>query len=156
MAALALLALGCAAEDVDHTEQEEPAAVAGTISMALTAETPNGLRFRMVDAMFEITGPTSVTFLADPDATTALSPPLTPGSYLIRPLAGWRMQRETPNGYFDVMARAVPPFNQSVQVVSGQTASRTMRFITDGQIVETGPGQIAVDIQVDLVEPGIL
>jgi len=133
---------GCSAKDV-------PAENAyGTVVMALTSQS-GGITYRLRNAAFDVTGPTSTTLDTeqDPDAPL-ISTTLATGDYAISLRAGWALQRLSGGVFEPVQATLVSANPASFEIISGSTTALVYSFETDGTIVDIGTGTLALSINV--------
>jgi hypothetical protein len=118
----------------------------GTLSMLLRTEV-NGVTYRLRDALFELSGPDSLT-LSSGDSPS-IEQLLSAGDYSVNLSDGWRLEREFPAGFQTVAAELVSPNPAAFTVVAGQTTDVTYAFETDGTIVSMGEGSLNLRIQVN-------
>ncbi len=136
-------AQGCA------TDAQEVAEV-GQLRMALTATSSLGATYRLADAQFRITGPTTTTFDAGPfldDEFATID--LSIGPYEIQLLSGWTLEKLGDDNVFTpvVAGRAGSAFRSFV-VNEGETTEVSYSFRTASDEVTFGMGELAVGITV--------
>jgi sugar lactone lactonase YvrE len=112
--------------------------------MALTATT-NGHNYRLRQATFTITGPSSVvlTSEAQPDAP-ALTAQLDVGSYTVLLSGPWLLERLDPAGPVQVNATLTSANPASFEITAGATTGVPFSFTTDGTIVTIGKGSVSI------------
>jgi len=136
---LALALVSCSApKSVSYAE--------GTLSMRLSTEV-NGVTYRLRDALFDVSGPESLT-LSSGDSPS-IEQLLSAGDYSVNLSDGWRLEREFPAGFQTVAAELVSPNPAPFTVVAGQTTDVAYVFETDGTIVSMGQGTLNLRIQVN-------
>jgi hypothetical protein len=128
----------------------------GSIRMALTA-TANGHSYRLRQATFTISGPTSTVLdgEAQPDEA-ALTAVLDVGSYTILLGGSWFLERLDANGPFQVNATLTSPNPQTFAITNGMTTGVSFSFTTDGTMVTIGTGTVSVTTQVTETPAGSL
>lgn len=147
-----LSAAGCASNAGDHGS--EHGENVGTLALALTGQT-NGTTYRLRNAIFDITGPTTLSLSSETDPNSAiLAATLATGGYSINLESGWSLEKVTPMGAQTVSASLVSPNPTSFMIGSGSTASVVFQFSTDGTIVQIGTGR--VEISISVMETGAL
>ena len=126
----------------------DPVADTGTVQMALTATT-NGHSYRLRQATFTITGPSSVVLNseAQPDAP-ALTAQLDVGSYTVLLSGPWFLERLDPAGPVEVTATLTSANPASFAITAGATTGVPFRFATDGTIVTIGTGSVSITTEV--------
>ncbi|MDB4974773.1 MAG: regulator of chromosome condensation [Myxococcaceae bacterium] len=141
---------GCADESVRSSGDDEH--VTGTLSLPLVAQS-GGVTYRLIDAVFAIRGPifTSVS-TSEQTESTPLTKTLPVGQYDTGLAPGWRLQRQTASGWVTLDARVV---NQPLTffIRPNETAQVVFRFQTEDSVVDMGTGQLAIDIEVEVVAP---
>ncbi|UJR81725.1 hypothetical protein [Sandaracinus amylolyticus] len=120
------------------------------LSLHLTATDAEGATYRLRDATFAIAGPetTSASTETDPDAAT-ISLELAAGAYTVTLADGWRLERVGGGEATDVAATLVSPNPVSATVAAAATTQVRFRFVVSGDVVETGPGQLDIGIEVE-------
>jgi sugar lactone lactonase YvrE len=123
--------------------------------MPLVATT-NGHTYRLRDATFTISGPTSVVLDSEtqPDAD-GLSASLTTGTYTVTLSGSWFLERLDASGPVQVDATLTSPNPATFDVTAGATASISFAFSTDGIAVATGSNG-AVNIGTTVTNTGNL
>ncbi|AKF05669.1 hypothetical protein [Sandaracinus amylolyticus] len=120
------------------------------LALHLTATDAEGATYRLRDATFAIAGPetTSASTETDPDAAT-ISLELAAGTYAVTLADGWRLERVVAGEATDVTATLVSPNPVSATVVAAASTQVRFRFAVRGDVVETGPGQLDIGIEVE-------
>lgn len=140
--------VGCSQEAPGEDDQ-----VMGSVSLPLVTST-NAATYRLTDATFTIDGPTPASLSSSDDpAETELAAALASGSYDVVLEPGWALERDNGNGFVEVSATLLSDNPRSFTIQSSVITTLTYQFETDGTVVGTGDGQIAVDIQVDDSSP---
>ncbi len=128
----------------------------GSFRLALVSSA-NGHTYRLRHATFLITAapgsgaPTILDSEADP-AATALSATLDAGSYTVRLVDGWSLERQGSGDPVTVVATLISPNPAAFDVTAGSTTSVVFRFTTDGSVVTIGQGTVSITTEV--TEPG--
>lgn len=141
-------AAACSSQD-DASTQEHLERLTGTVQLPLV--TPIGDQFRLRGAVFEITrsNGASVATLdseSDPEATS-LRTELDSGSYSIRLLDGWSLERLGDAGG-PVTAALLTPNPLSFEIENARVTDLVYSFTTDGGIVTFGSGDLSVSVDV--------
>jgi hypothetical protein len=142
MDGVALALTGCAEEPVDS----EPT---GSMRMALVAPGPAGVTYRLRNAFFDVTGPTSLTLdgETDPNANV-LSTSLPAGSYQVALNDGWYVER-LEGGFVDIVTAVMQSQNpQQVTLSSNGITDVTFVIMVNNLPVRFEPGQLNVAIEV--------
>ena len=148
LVAVGLLVLGCSSSSGSGEAQ-------GQMSVWLTATSTEGNVYRLRSASFRVSvvmGPEVQTVSSDdvtepPPESIDLS--VDPGSYTVELLGGWALYRVEPGDDVLVEAELASPATVFVDVVSGGTAPVVYTFQTNGEVVQTGPGDIGISIDVE-------
>jgi hypothetical protein len=121
----------------------------GSVSLPLVTSTPSAT-YRLTDATFTIDGPTPASLSSSDDpAEVELTAALASGSYEVLLEPGWALERDVGSGFVEVSATLLSGNPRSFTIQSSAITTLTYQFETDGTVVDTGDGQLAVDIQVD-------
>jgi sugar lactone lactonase YvrE len=121
--------------------------------MALSASA-NGHTYRLRQATFAVTGPTTVSLdsEAQPDAA-ALTAALTAGSYTITLAGPWFLERLAAAGPVKVDATLTSSNPAAFTIAAGTTTAVAFSFATEGSIVTVGTGTLSVSV--DVTETGV-
>ena len=144
---LASMLVGLALTACAQTQVEsEPG---GSMRMALAAPGPDGVTYRLRNALFDISGPAQLSLDSEsnPDATV-LSTVVPAGGYQVSLASGWYIER--------IAGGEVIPVNASLQTVNPQQVSLSNNGNTDVLFVFAvnnlpvvfEPGQLNVEIEV--------
>jgi hypothetical protein len=135
-------AVGCSS--ATHAE----ASASGTMSMALSAIS-DGHTYRLVNEVVVVSGPTYTWLSGSGDSSeSVLTTTLATGNYSAY-LYNWSLQRDDGSGNFSaVQANLVSPATVYFAVFNGATSTVSYQFETDGVIVTTGAGNLAVRAEV--------
>ena len=127
----ALALLGCA----DAPSQS----ATGAIALQLSTDV-NGAQYRLLDAVFDVAGPTPATLTTeeDPDATF-LQVELLPGEYSVTLEDDWRLERGIEDEFQTVEAELLSDNPASVVIQTAVVTHTTFRFATDGELVAPPP-----------------
>lgn len=121
----------------------------GRVRLSLLAET-DGTVYQLRNALFDVVGPTGITLDSevDPDAIE-LSATLPTGSYDITLRDGWALERLQGTGSVIVEAELASSNPQVFHILANTATSLYFRFITHGEVVELGTGDLSVIFDVD-------
>jgi hypothetical protein len=124
--ALATLAIGCAAEELDGS----------TLEIPLVQTASDGALYRLRDASFEIVAPDATSVVVDGDvdqASVVLA--LSPGRYTVRLLTGWTLERTTDGTTFEPLDAILGNQNpQTIHVFPDNDQQVVFRFyVRDGE-----------------------
>jgi hypothetical protein len=124
-------------------------AATGNVNLALLGQAPSGVQYRLRNATFNVTGPTSVSLDSevDPNAT-ALSATLSVGSYSAQLAGQWALERLDAMGPVVVEATLVSPNPATFDVIAGSVTNLVFQFATNGTIVTIGTGDLQISIGV--------
>ena len=143
-----LLAVGCSPAPGGGETQ-------GQMSVWLTASSTEGNTYRLRNASFRVSVAmgSEVATVASDDVTEpppeSIDLSVDPGAYTVELLDGWQLYRVEPGDDVLVVAELASPQTLPVNVVSGVTSSVVYTFQTSGEIVQTGPGNIGIGIDVE-------
>jgi hypothetical protein len=138
-------AIGCEAA-TDPAQSSAP----GRVRLALSAQSPSGVSYRLTSASFAVTGPQTATLSTDADPNaTVLSTELDAGSYSIELAPGWVLERVTNEGAVAVAATLVSPNPVDFEIHALERTGVAFQFSVAGEVVELGDGTLDVTIGVD-------
>lgn len=122
----------------------------GVLDTALTATTPSGNYYRLRNAIFHITGASSVDVTSEQDpGADSIHVQLVAGSYTITLDPGWYLERSRPGGTFErVDATLTSSASQTFAILAHQTTNVVYRFEVSGEIVEMS-GDLVIGIDVE-------
>lgn len=137
----------CAAKD-EPAGQQEPAKELGKIEFKLSATTPQGVTYRLRDAIIMIQGPEDTLFFdteenLDSDVWRANVPP---GDYTYFIQEGWRMERLGDAGDPNVGAQLTSPNPGAFQVFSNSTVAVPLRFRVGEGVVSDGAFEVSIEV----------
>jgi Lysyl oxidase len=137
----------CAAKN-DPAEQQEPAKDLGKIEFKLTATTPQGVTYRLRDAIIMIQGPEDTLFFdteenVDRDVWRANVPP---GDYTYFIQEGWRMERLGEHAEPNVGAELTSPNPGEFHVESQTTVSVPLRFRVGEHVMSDGAFEVSIEV----------
>jgi hypothetical protein len=142
-AAAAPTLAGCSAPDGAVVQDR----AAGRFELGLSAEL-DGVQY-WLEATFFVTGGTESAFLSSSRGDTSLAHELTPGSYAVELLADFRVLRDR-GGFLDVVeADLLSDATQLFEIDSESTTRVAYRFAVDHGAIEFGPGELAIDFEVE-------
>lgn len=128
--------LGCAAEAPDD------GAASGALSLALSSQA-GGVEYQLGNARFTIDGPVRMDLSGDDQASMKVELPA--GAYNLSLLDGYVL---TDEGGAPVAARLVSANPAPVLISPGETAQLTLRFELLEAPVDTGAGNLGIDLSV--------
>jgi hypothetical protein len=141
------IAQGIGCETGKTNQQQSPY---GTVRLPLTATV--GANNYVLSGTFVITNSTGVTTtLSSTSASTAatLVTTLGVGQYTITLLPGWQLSIVSASGTTSpIAATLISPATQSVNITNQQNTIVTYQFNSNGVVIETGQGQMTVQIGV--------
>ncbi len=138
-------AIGCEAA----TDPAESSAH-GKVRLALSAQSPSGVSYRLTTASFAVTGPQAATLSTDADPNaTVLSADLDVGSYSIELAPGWVLERVSNEGAVAVQATLVSQNPVGFEIHSQERTGVVFQFSVADEVVELGDGTLDVTIGVD-------
>src|SRR5450755_873675 len=141
--ALTASVTGCSSGGDQGAESET-----GKVSMQLTGQT-NGNSYRLRNAHFDVSGPTSTVLDSESDLTAmTLNATLSTGSYTITLEPGWSLERSDAGVFEVVDATLTSPNPKDFQILGGGTTNVAYQFSTNGTIVAIGTGELSVSISV--------
>lgn len=150
LAALSLAALASLTACVESEGTGDPDV--GTVSIGLAGQGASGAVYRLRDATFTVTGPSSMMVWHtedDPDRTS-LSANVVVGNYTAALANGWRLERlVTGQPPVDVNATLVSPNPAAFAVNPMMRTAVPFRFEVDGGVVDMSQGY---DITIDIDE----
>ena len=158
LAAASLIALfGAAACDV-HVDagapsgagEETPAAGTGTLEIPLTTTAPSGDQYRLVGAIFDVTGPDFSEQIVDQPDALVISRAVPVGVYEVELQGRHQLEKNVDGVWTTVPALLVSPNPQVGLVVASDAVTQAIfRFRTrEGEVV-FAPGQLDVRIEVE-------
>ncbi|UJR86127.1 hypothetical protein [Sandaracinus amylolyticus] len=120
------------------------------LTLELSAAGPGGVTYRLRDAELTVAGPESVTVSTetDPDASV-ISLSLPAGAYTVALASGWRLERVVDGVATDVEATLISANPAEALLTADAVTQVRFRFQLAREVVETGPGQL--DIGIDVV-----
>ncbi len=127
--------------------EAEPESGVGSLQLALTSES-SGVSYRLTDARFALTGPETKGFASSDEPVVNVA--LTPGSYMLELLEGYRLVRaDDPQGE-GVSARLLSENPVPLLVEPGVTTEVTLRFeLADGTQVSNQRGSVSVQLDLN-------
>jgi hypothetical protein len=154
---LALLGSGLALSACSSSGQADIADVAldlGALSLPITATGASGAVYRLRQAVFEVRldgpggGPPSfITSEQDPLASTLVTR-VPSGVYAVGLREGWSLERAFGSDVRNVPAQLRSSVFQRAEVVGGQQTFVRFSFEALGDLLEFGPGELGVEIDV--------
>lgn len=135
---------GCGNE---REESRPDAGAIGVLTMALTSS--NGaVTYRLLDATFEIEGPSNQTVSSAPE-DTQIDVVLPEGGYTVTLLEGWSLERSARGVKFTpVNAVLAGPASQGFTITDQETTSVTFSFRAGENVIEFGNGRLVIDFEV--------
>jgi hypothetical protein len=116
----------------------------GELEITLQSTGPSGALFRLVDACFELVGPSYPTpgtvCTGDfADSETLITLPLAAGTYQVTLQDGWHLEQAADAQPFtQIDAQLISPNPASITVRSNQVVGITFSFLVDGALVGVG------------------
>ena len=137
--------IGCASSNTN--QQQAPS---GTVQLPLTATV--GANNYVLVGTFQITNSTGVTTTlsaTSPSTVATLATTLSVGQYTITLLPGWQLSLVSSSGVATpVQATLVSPATQTLNITSQQNTIVTYQFNSNGVLIQTGQGQLTVQLGV--------
>jgi hypothetical protein len=121
----------------------------GSMRMALVASGPDGVSYRLRNALFDISGPTALSLdsESDPDASV-LATSVPAGSYQIGLEDGWYVEQIDSGRVLTVNAVLMSANPQAATLTSGGTSDVVFVFQVNNLPVRFSPGTLDVAIEV--------
>jgi hypothetical protein len=121
----------------------------GTISVALTGSSNSGVRYRLRDADFSISGASELVLSSESDLDAEeLAADLPAGDYQVALEEGWSLERETDAGFQAVEAELTSDNPVDFEILDGQNTFVSFRFQA-GELVNMGEGSLGIGIEID-------
>src|SRR5678815_1747606 len=119
----------------------------GMLGMALTATAPSGNHYRLRNAVFHVTGASSVDVSSEDDlGAGSIHVQLAAGNYIVTLDPAWYLERSRPGGTFDrVDAILTSSASQTFTIVAHQTTNVVYRFEVSGEVIEMS-GDLVIGI----------
>jgi hypothetical protein len=139
----------CAAGTVDQTPQEEAAKETGKLELNLTTTTPDGVQYRLSNAIIMVQGPSNTLFYdteEDP-SQTVWHASVPPGDYFYFLQEGWQMERTGLNGVSETVGAVLDSPNPGDFVVSSNgTTGVPLRFRVGDGVVSNGSFEVSIEV----------
>jgi len=110
----------------------------GTLTMPL-ATIVNGIRYRLTQNRFSLSGPVDLDRLQENGSGTIVVATLPEGDYEVTLHDGWALERQADSGFQVVAAELQSPNPRPIRVASGQTTMVAWLFQTDGEPLALEP-----------------
>ena len=127
----------------------------GRVQMALSAATSSGM-YRLRGGTFRFTGASLATASTEDDpAASTITISLTAGDYLVELDSGWSLERQQATEGASIPVAAVLTSQNPLPItVRGQeTTNARFQFRAGSVVIDLGPGQVSVGIDVDDSNP---
>jgi len=121
----------------------------GSVNMTLTGQA-NGTTYRLRNARFAVSGPSSLVLDSETDPTLAvLTATLPTGSYSINLQSGYALEKlDAMGGATTVQSTLISPNPVSFQIIAASATNVVYQFATNGTVVNIGTGTLTVGIGV--------
>lgn len=131
---------------------DEPGDSVGHVELTLTGTSSSGVTYRLRNAELTINGgPAPIVFHTEDDPSrTLITQRLDVGAFSLHVTPGWHLERISSAGVAEtVEATLISPDPQPFTIVADTLTSVVIRFLTNGEVVDMGHGDVGISIGVD-------